>query len=149
MEEKTALVTLDVGRPTRRTAKLTPKKRKQFLEHLAKTGNVSASAALVGVDRQSIFNLKDRDPKFKAAYEYVENHITDTIEEISLRLSLQPTREGFNDRKLQLMARRPEKYNPQPQTIVNTQVNVDIPVVDLRSALAEIEVAKVEDDHKR
>jgi hypothetical protein len=67
----------------------------------------------------------ENDSQFKQAFQYVEDHITDTIEGVSLQMSLQPAREGFQDRRLQLQARRPEKYNPRTTIDLDITLKVD------------------------
>lgn len=121
----TNLITLNVGRKLQKPGKFTPAKRKQFLEHYSKTGNFSQSALNINMSRQSVIEYLQRDPIFKQAFDEVENHFTDNIEEVSLSMSLQPARDGFQDRRLQLMARRPEKYNPKIQVEVDTTIRID------------------------
>jgi hypothetical protein len=123
-EQNTSLVTLNVGRKLQRPGKFTPAKRKQFLEHYAKTGNFSQSALQVGLSRDAIYKYLESDEDFKKSFQYVEDHITDTIEQISLQVAIQPTRESFNDRKLQLQARRPEKYNPKQEIDIKHQITL-------------------------
>lgn len=136
LTENTALVELNVGKPFRKPAKLTAPKRKQFLEQYAKTGNMQKSAISIGVTRQSIYELAQRDDNFKKALEYVEDLITDSIEEVSLNLSLQPTRDGFNDRKLQLTARRPLKYNPKHELTIDHTIKVEHSLPKIREMLS-------------
>jgi hypothetical protein len=46
----------------------TTRRRTRFLNHLAESCNVSAAARLAGVDRNSAYDLKDRDPTFARAW---------------------------------------------------------------------------------
>lgn len=125
---KQQLLTLDVGkalRPNHHSLKLTTKKRKQFLQVFAETGNVSRSAATVKVNRASIMQLVGRDEKFKAAFQAVKDFHADQMEEVSINLAQQPTREGLGDRKLQLQRLRPEEYAPKPQVEIKQQITVN------------------------
>jgi hypothetical protein len=42
--------------------------RRDFLDHLASTGNISASARVIGVGLGSVYNLRRRDPGFAAEW---------------------------------------------------------------------------------
>ena len=122
--ENTSLVTLNLGRKLQRPGKLTKSKRKKFLEHYAKTGNFSQAALQIGMARKNIYEYMQRDQDFKDSFQFVEDHLTDTIESVSLQVALQPTRESFNDRKLQLQARRPEKYNPKTEIDIKHEITL-------------------------
>lgn len=136
--EETSLVQIDVGKSIKRPdqAKLTPAKRRKFLEVYANTGNMSKAAAAVNVSRNAIYWLKKHDDKFKKAYDYIEDIITDQLEEVSLNLASLPSREGFQDRKLQLMARRPEKYGSKTEVNVNNNVSFNMSVPEVRRILS-------------
>ena len=49
--------------------RMTPKKREKFLALLGEYGNVSKAAAEAKVSRTGIYNLRDSDPAFAAAFD--------------------------------------------------------------------------------
>lgn len=60
--------------------KFTKEKQKKFLEHLASTGNVTASAALVGMSRRGIYKHRDKNMKFAVAWEDALEDAADSLE---------------------------------------------------------------------
>lgn len=134
---QSALVVLDVGKNLTRRGKLTPAKRKKFLEYLSHNWNISAAAAHIGVSRQSIIDLREKDKNFVAAMDAIKDHYLDCTEDVSLQVALRPSRDGFNDRKLMLQAHRREQYLPDRQTNINVgiQVNNTTSVPEIRQNL--------------
>jgi hypothetical protein len=128
----------DVGRPSRIDAKLTRRKRLKFFHELAKDFNVSRSANAVGVNRKAIYLLIERDEKFSRAFQEVKDLWLDCAESSMLVLASQPTREGFNDRKLALQAHRRETYGNNPETQINIQVNTVEATDELHNILTKI-----------
>ena len=61
-------------------------------------------------------------------------------------MSLQPSREGFQDRRLQLQARRPEKYNPRVEVDIKQEVTLTNSPSLIASALQAIGMAKKSDN---
>jgi lambda repressor-like predicted transcriptional regulator len=65
--------TFTATRPTaltgRKWVRWTKRMKADFLDHLAATCNVSASAAAIGVDPGSIYALRRHDPEFVAGWE--------------------------------------------------------------------------------
>jgi hypothetical protein len=122
-------IPLNLGKPLRKNAKLTAPKRRIFLELLLQNWNISMSATMIGVTREAIFALKERDPHFKSAMNRVHQCYLDKLENVSLTVASQPTREGFNDRKLQLMAHRDE-YKQKPLVQLNQQFNYNEGEID-------------------
>ncbi len=58
----------------------TPKKREEFLEHLAETGNVTASAKEAGGSRQGAYDIRAEDEKFAAAWDAAVEESVDSLE---------------------------------------------------------------------
>lgn len=102
-----------------------------FLEHFAKTANVSVSAAHAKIDRSSIYKTRERDPAFAAAWDEAENVACEALEEEARRRA----HDGWDEpvfykgeptgtiRKYDstlliflLKARRPEKYRDNVRT---------------------------------
>jgi len=125
------ILPLNVGRAVRSKYKLTSKKRKQILEFLSKDWNMTRAAASVGVSREAVYQLINRDPKFASAYNQIKEAYTDVIEHACLSVASQPTREGFNDRKLWLQAHR-DIYGPKQEIKVTH-------VVDAGNAIAQLD----------
>jgi hypothetical protein len=105
--------------------KLTSRAREQFLEHLRKTANVTDAAALITVRRQYVYEVRDRDPAFKAACDEAIEIATDALEQEARRRALDGWEEpvfyrgeevgrmrAYSDRLLELLlkAHRPDKY---------------------------------------
>lgn len=128
-QNSTELVTCDVDvdvgkalkRPSR--AKMTPAKRRQFLQVFADTFNFTKAAKTVGVHRVKIYELIETDPVFAAAFHDVKNAYLDTVEEASISVALQADARGFNDRKLMLQAHRREIYGQNPEINIALQIN--------------------------
>ncbi len=59
----------------------TPKKKDKFIEHLRHTGNVAASARMVGLGRSRAFELRKEDPAFGQAWEEAIDDFVDRCEE--------------------------------------------------------------------
>ena len=59
----------------------------------------------------------------------------DNIENAGLTVAVQPTREGFNDRKLMLQAHRRDTYNPQPTLQVNHTITDSNATIEARKIL--------------
>lgn len=114
---------LNIGKPKRRDAKLTRRKRVKFLQEFAKDYNLTRAAHTVGVNRRSIYDLLERDEGFKEAFDEIENAVLDQVESSMIIVASQPSREGFNDRKLLLQSKRREVYGNNPEVQVNVQVN--------------------------
>ena len=137
-----AKVMLTLGKPIRSNAKLTRPKRKQFLQEYHKTKNKSRSAIKVGVTVQAINKLIKSDEEFRAAFEFVNDLALDDLEEVSFNLGSSLTREGFNDRKLLLMANRPEKYNPKTEIDVKVDINNENYTQEMRRILGQYVTSK-------
>jgi hypothetical protein len=58
---------------------LTPKKKANFLKHLAKHGNVSAAALASGTRRASWYEHKAKDPEFSQAWDDAIEISTDLL----------------------------------------------------------------------
>ena len=132
-----SIIPLKVGSPKKLPAKLTKPKRVKVLESLSKEWNVTKAASKIGVSRQAVFQLVERDPIFKKAFQAIEQAYLDKIESVSVDMACTPTREGFNDRKLQLMSRRREVYGQQPEVQINQQFNFNDPTL-MQSELSKI-----------
>lgn len=50
-----------------------------FLAHLARNPNVSGAARAAGVDRKTVYNFRDQDPDFAAAWDDAIEQSTDAL----------------------------------------------------------------------
>ena len=110
-------------RPAHKQTRITRKKKLEILEQLGKEFNLSKAAALAGIHRKALYYAINNDPTFKDAVDDVKEAWLDQSEGSGLRVAIQPTREGYNDRKLFLTAHRPETYAKQPEIQINQQFN--------------------------
>jgi hypothetical protein len=110
-------------RKTLRTKKLTLENKQIVLEYLMTDFNLSKAAAKVGVTRRAVEMMLHRDPAFKESYNLIAEYHTDNAESSLFVVASQPSREGFNDRKLLLQSRRREIYGNNPEIVIGIQVN--------------------------
>lgn len=54
--------------------------KKSFLEHFAKSGNISTAATAAGVERRAVYHWKERDPQFAEAFADAEKQGIDALE---------------------------------------------------------------------
>jgi hypothetical protein len=103
----------------------TPENREAFLDALSETANVTAACERVGISRRAIYEWREEDPDFVAAWERALNLGTDALEDEAVRRGREGTvkpvfykgeecggvRE-YSDTLLifMLKARRPEKF---------------------------------------
>ena len=126
-KETTKITIPDPGtalRPLHKQTKFTRKKKLAVLEELGKEFNVSAAAAKLNIPRQSIIYLLNNDEQFKEAFEAVRDGWLDHAEGSGFQVAIQPSREGYNDRKLMLQAYRQERYAQKPEVQFNQQINI-------------------------
>jgi hypothetical protein len=105
--------------------KLTIRAREKFLAHLAKTANVTESAALINMARRSMYDARERDEGFRRAWDDAIEIATDALEKEARRRALQGWDEPvfyrgaqvgkmriYSDRMLELLlkAHRPYKF---------------------------------------
>ena len=60
--------------------KLTPKKKKEFVEQLKKTANVSLAANACNVKKQTLYNHKKSDSQFSEAWDEAVEEAIDMLE---------------------------------------------------------------------
>ena len=118
-------------RPLHKQTKLTRKRKLEFLQKLGQEFNISKTCADLNIPRQSIMYLLNHDELFKSAFNDVKEAWLDQAEGSGLLVAIQPTREGFNDRKLFLTAHRSE-YQPAQEIKVTH-------VVDAGNAIAQLD----------
>ncbi len=124
------------GKPQQpQKAKLTTLKRKLFFTYLVETMNKTKAAAMVGVSPQAINDLLDRDQDFKAAYQYVIDYHLDNCEESMFVVASEPSRNGFNDRKLALQSLRPSTYGNKVEINKNQHVTIDMNIREMNQVL--------------
>jgi len=137
-KEITEITISDTGsalRPAHKQTKFTRKKKIQVLEELGKEFNISKAAANLDIHRQSLIYAINNDKVFKEAVQDIKDAWLDKCESSGLRVAIQPSREGYNDRKLFLSAHR-EAYKTKPEIQINQQFNYNDGHID--SALTRI-----------
>lgn len=72
---------------SKRTA-WTAKRRQRFLDRLAETGNVSTAAALIGCSRSGVYEQRNNDPEFSAAWDVALEVAADALEAEARRRAL-------------------------------------------------------------
>lgn len=120
--------------------KLTPEKQKEFLELFSKSGNCALSARTIGVTRNAIWYLRERDETFDEGYKEAEAIALGLLEEEARRRALEGVdrpvyQQGnlvgyekvYSDRMLEILlkAHAPEKYRDnQPTDIGGVTINL-------------------------
>ena len=72
-----------------RTLKLTEACQQRFIKALSKTGSVTKAAALAGTSRTRVYELRNRDPGFAAAWEDAEEVAADRLEDEARRRAVE------------------------------------------------------------
>jgi hypothetical protein len=136
---------------------LTAASRARFIEVLSQTANVTASAAAINSHRNTVYDWRERDLEFAAAWDNAIEVATDALEAEARRRALEGVLEPvisqgrivmMNDEPLyvrkysdnlmlaQLRAHRPEKYRERTET---RHVGVDDGPVKVEAVRSEIE----------
>ena len=91
---------------TRRTSR-TDRAREIFLTTLRDTCNVSASARAAKMGRRTVYDWRDADPEFAAAWDEAEEEAVDDLEKVARDRAI-----DGSDRMMEILlkAHRPEKY---------------------------------------
>ena len=72
-----------------RKVNLTPARQQRFIKALSKTGSVTKAAALAGTSRTRVYELRNRDPAFAAAWEDAEEVAADRLEDEARRRAVE------------------------------------------------------------
>lgn len=123
------------------TKKLTKAKQKAILQEYQKHGNLSKACLLNGIDRRSFYYELQKNQQLSEAMRQIDDFFLDAIEETSITVASQPSREGFNDRKLLLQAKRPEIYGNKLQVDQTTRLEAVVVHADLRNILTSNKLA--------
>lgn len=112
-----------------------------FLAALEKAGNVSTAAATVGITRQCAYQARDRDARFREAWDVAIEAATDALEAEARRRALEGTDEPVffkgeicgNIRKYSdtlmivlLKAHRPDKFRERVQAEHSGELTVRV-----------------------
>ncbi len=128
---------LDVGKSLRKDAKMSPKKRRLFLETLSKSFNITKACQTVGISYQGFHYLKSNDEVFNKAYLQVREAYLHQMQQVSFQVACDPTHKGYNDRRLQLQAFMPDRYNPKQEIEVKHTVTDDTYLPEIRRILSQ------------
>lgn len=85
----------------------TDRARETFLAEMRATCNVSHSARSAGVGRRTVYDWRDADPAFAAAWDDAEEEAVDELEKVARDRAI-----DGSDRMLEILlkAHRPDKY---------------------------------------
>jgi transposase-like protein len=72
---------------------LTADARARFIEYLARTANVTDAARHIGSHRNTLYDWRERDPAFRAAWDEAIEIATDELEQEARRRALHGTDE--------------------------------------------------------
>jgi len=72
-----------------RKSKLTPERQQHFIKALSETGSVSTAAALAGLSRTRVYELRKVDPAFATAWEEAEEIAADRLENEARRRAVE------------------------------------------------------------
>lgn len=70
-------------------AKLTANRQQEFLQWLAQGASVSAAARAIAVSRNALYLLRDRDERFRLAWDEATEQGTDRLEDEALRRAVE------------------------------------------------------------
>lgn len=91
----------------------TNRARETFLKEMRETCNVSHSARTAGIGRRTVYDWRDADPEFAAAWDEAEEEAVDALEKVARDRAI-----DGSDRMLEILlkAHRPEKYTDRMKT---------------------------------
>ncbi len=117
------------------TQKLTEANQRKVLQFLSKSFNLTTAANHVGVTRKALEHLIERDELFKAAYNEIKQFHLDNCESSMFMVASEPSRNGFNDRKLALQSLRPSTYGNKVEINKNQHVTIDMNIREMNQVL--------------
>jgi hypothetical protein len=100
---------------------LTPKKREQYLAHLADGQSVTAASKAIGMTRQAMYARRKLEPDFAADWEDAVEAGTDGLEDEAIRRA----KTGSDTMLIfMLKGRRPEKFKERVSTELSGKLEV-------------------------
>lgn len=124
--------------------KLTVKKLNQVIRYLAtQSFNLTAAGANIGVCRHTLYNELKTNESFQKAFDVIRDAYLDQIENVSVNVALLPSREGFNDRKLQLQSHRRKVYGDKQLVDISQTITIQNAEKITRSILAQNNPKKI------
>jgi len=137
MNETAITLTTDLSFPLRKTRQKTIKRKhyQQFLQKYAETGNFTLAAESTGFTREAYYRQLRENPLFKQQFERVEHAFLDQAEQCLYTVALQPSREGFQDRRLLLQSKRPEIYGNKVEVHNKHTVKIEMSMAEMHQAL--------------
>ena len=135
------------GRPTgvpnvdtKPYGKMTPQKKRKFLEKLARTGNLHAAAADIGMSRSSMYKLMARDTAFRQRVEMARDKASGNLDEAAYKRGVEGvdkpiynrngqiigTEKVYSDKLLMKLmeANDPERHGKGKRTENNININI-------------------------
>lgn len=132
---------------------VTQEQRAMFLERLAQTCNVTASAEAAGISRGGLYMIREREPEFAAAWDAALVRIADRVRDAIVEEAVEGVSVDLGGviakrRNTQLLTKLAIKLGvldaEKPSVAVQTNVNVDAPrpagttKTDLRAAMTQL-----------
>lgn len=123
----------------------TPKKQEAFLAALAQRGNVSEACQAAGIGRRTVYQWRDADKDFAAAWDGALDEAADTMEREAFRRAVEGTEKPvfqqgqevgrireYSDTLLifLLKAARPEKYRERQQIEQSGTTKIEVVYAD-------------------
>ena len=109
--------------------KQTHKKRKQFLQALRETGNVSRACEAAGIGRSTAYQWRDNDPDFAREWDEVIDALVDDLEQEAIRRA----KDGSDTLLIFLLkGLKPDRYSDRLRAEIEHSggINVEIAIPD-------------------
>jgi hypothetical protein len=104
------------------------KTKRTFLDNLAKAGTITAAADLTGVDRQTVYNWRNKDKKFASDMAAALDNSTQILEDEAYRRAM-----GKSDLLLMfLLKSRDPKYRDRQETNLNVDITISNQIIEAR-----------------
>jgi hypothetical protein len=102
----------------------TDRAREAFLQRLAETCNVSESARVAGIPRRTVYEWRDADPSFAAAWKDAEEQAADLLEMEAWKRATTDK----SDRMLEILlkAHRPDKFTERLKNEHSGAVTINV-----------------------
>jgi hypothetical protein len=101
----------------------TDRARETFLAVFRDTCNVSEAARAAGVGRRTVYDWRDADPAFAAAWDEAEEEAVDALEAAARKRAMESS-----DRLMEILlkAHRPAKYMDRSKTEITGKAGADL-----------------------
>ena len=124
---------------------LTAKKKMDFLEELARTGNVSASARKIGFSRVHMYEIKRKDEMFRKMWKDAEKMAVDALIEEARRRAVEGVEHPIyhKDKKIDTLKKYSDTllivllkaHDPRFQDNKNLKIDANVSLTDVLKEL--------------